>query len=551
MDPERQTKLIAVGRTLLSELDLDTLLLRIVEVAREVTGARYAALGVLDDRRERLDQFVTAGIDEDARAEIGDLPRGRGVLGVLIRDPRPLRLTDVGAHPQSYGFPLGHPPMTSFLGVPVVVHGEAWGNLYLTEKQGGEFDAADEEAAIVLSDWAAIAIQNARLYADVRQRREELERAVRGYETTTEIARALGGETELSPILELIVKRGRALVSARSIVIALVKGDALVVSATAGEVDASVLGFELALEGSAGGHVLQARRPERLSELHSRLHFALGEHVQAQAGLFVPMLFRGGAVGVLEAFDRLERGPEFTADDEHLLVAFAASAATAVATAQTVQAEGLRRSLQASERERTHWARELHDETLQALGGLRLLLAGARRQGDPEVLSRAVDDAVERLTTDIANLRALITDLRPASLDELGAQPALEALVTRVREQSGVPVELNIDLDERDGRHEPLVEDAIYRIVQEALSNALKHGAPSHVWVDVADVDGRVEIVVRDDGRGFAIAERSDGFGLIGMRERVALADGALEVTSAPGAGTTVRAELHGRRRAA
>src|SRR3954471_3956557 len=410
MDAERQNKLIAVGRTLLSELDLDALLSRILDVAREVTGARYAALGVLDDRREQLDQFLTAGIDDDTRAEIGDLPRGRGVLGALISDPRPLRLADVGRHAQSYGFPLGHPPMTTFLGVPVIVHGEAWGNLYLTEKEGGEFDADDEEAAVVLADWAAIAIQNARLYADVQQRRDELERAVRGFETTIEIARALGGETELGRILELIVKRGRALVSARSVVIALVKGDRLVVSATAGEVDRAVLGYELALDGTAGGHALRSRRPERLSELRRRLHFALGDHIDAEAGLFVPMLFRGGAVGVLEAFDRLEGGPEFTGEDEHLLLAFAASAATAVATAQTVQAEGLRRSLQASERERTHWARELHDDTLQALGGLRMLLSGARRQGDPEVLSRAVDDAVERLSTDIANLRALITD---------------------------------------------------------------------------------------------------------------------------------------------
>src|SRR5438128_1722807 len=137
MDPERQDKLIAVGRTLLSELDLDTLLTRILDVARDLTGARYAAVGVLDDRRQRLEQFLAAGIDAETHARMGDVHRGRWVLGVVIRDPRPLRLADVGAHPQSYGFPLGHPPMTTFLGVPIVVRGEVWSNLAPTEKEDG------------------------------------------------------------------------------------------------------------------------------------------------------------------------------------------------------------------------------------------------------------------------------------------------------------------------------------------------------------------------------------------------------------------------------
>jgi signal transduction histidine kinase len=443
--------------------------------------------------------------------------------------------------------------MTTFLGVPVMIRGEAWGNLYLTEKAGGEFDADDEESAIVLADWAAIAIQNARLYRDVQERRDELERAVRGFEITTEIARALGGETELPRILELIAKRGRALVSARSIVIGLVKDEAIVICAAAGEVDREVLGVELPIEGSAAGHVLQARSPARLSDLPHPLQLALGEFIDARAGLVVPMLFRGGAVGVLHAFDRLESGPEFTAEDEHLLVAFAASAATAVATAQTAAAEGLRRSMQASERERTRWARELHDETLQDLGGLRMLLSAARRAADPAVLGTSVDDAVERLTIAIANLRALITDLRPASLDELGVQPALEALVRRLRDQSGVTVDLHADLDYESGRvdtrPEAEVEGAIYRIVQEALANAVKHGAPTLATVDVSEADGCVEITVRDDGRGFDPVARGDGFGLIGMRERVALLGGTLEVTSSPGAGTTVHARFPARRR--
>jgi GAF domain-containing protein len=266
MDEPRLRRLLDVGRFLLAELDPDAVLDRLLEVAQELTGARYAAIGVLDERRELLEQFITKGIDEDTHRAIGDLPRGRGVLGVLIRDPRPLRLADVGAHPESYGFPLAHPPMHSFLGVPILVHGEAWGNLYLTEKQGGEFTEDDEEAATVLADWAAIAIANARLYRDVRQRRDELQRANRGLETTTEIGRALGGLTDVDRVLELVVKRSRALIDARAAQLALVDGDELVVAAVAGEGVAGVRGRGSpsrsplpAPRSAAGGHSGSAR----------------------------------------------------------------------------------------------------------------------------------------------------------------------------------------------------------------------------------------------------------------------------------------------------
>ena len=235
MDERQLRELLEVGRSLINELDPETVFARLLGVARELTGARYAAIGVLDERREGLERFITAGIDEDTHRLIGDLPGGHGVLGVLTSEPRPLRLTDVGAHPQSYGFPLAHPPMTTFLGVPIVIEGEAWGNLYLTEKTGGEFTDDDEEAAVVLADWAAIAIRNSRLYRDVRERRDELERTIRGLETTTEISRALGGVTDLGRVLELVVKRSRALLGARAAEIALVQGSEFVIAAVAGE----------------------------------------------------------------------------------------------------------------------------------------------------------------------------------------------------------------------------------------------------------------------------------------------------------------------------
>jgi GAF domain-containing protein len=137
MDEPRLRRLLEVGRSLIAELDPEAVLNRLLDVARELTGAQYAAIGALDQRREQLERFLTRGIDEETHRAIGDLPRGRGVLGVLIHEPHPLRLADVGAHPESYGFPLAHPPMHTFLGVPITVHGEVWGNLYLTEKAGG------------------------------------------------------------------------------------------------------------------------------------------------------------------------------------------------------------------------------------------------------------------------------------------------------------------------------------------------------------------------------------------------------------------------------
>jgi signal transduction histidine kinase len=548
MDDATLTRLIDVGRGLLSELDLDVLLGRVLDVARELTGARYAAVGILDPERSGLERFLTSGIGPEERATIGDLPRGHGVLGVLIEDPRPLRLDEVGAHPRSYGFPLNHPPMHGFLGVPIVIRGDSWGNLYLTEKDEGRFTEADEEAMVVLADWAAIAVTNARLYQAATKRRDELERTVRALETTTEISSAIGGEIKLERILELLVKRGRALVSAGTLVVTLAVGDELEVAAAAGVVPDALVGSRVGIGVSALGSVLQTRRPARLTEIDGRAGALLATDLPAQAGLMVPLLHRGRALGVLAAFDRVEDGPGFSADDERLLQAFAASAATAVATAQTVQTHSIERSIRASEAERTRWARELHDETLQELGGLRVLLSAARRSDDAGRVDEALEQAVDLVTHGIGNLRALITDLRPAALDQIGPLAALTALVDRVRAMSDVAVSLDADLDFEAGRvaqrHRPELEETLYRLVQEALTNAVKHAGATRVDVVVRETAEALFITVRDDGGGFDPAEQSPGFGLVGMRERIALARGTLELRSAPGAGTAVEIEL-------
>ncbi len=517
LDRSRLARLLEAGRGLVAQLEVDAVLEELLQVACDLTGARYAALGVLDADRGELERFITRGIGEAARERIGDLPRGHGVLGELIRHPAPLRLDDVGEHPRSYGFPAHHPPMHSFLGVPVLLRGEPWGNLYLTEKEGGPFSEADEAAAVILADWAALAVENARLYEDAARRRAEAERAVRRLEATATIARAVGTETELDRVFELVVKRGRALLDARAVVLLLAEGGELRQVAGAGE------GARFPVAEAVAGEVLRSGLPRRLDD---------------GAALLVPLVYRESSLGLLAAFDRQGDDAAFGGEEEQLFLAFAASAATAVATARSVAEERLRHSLAAAEQERRRWARELHDETLQALGGLRVLLSSALRR--PEALERTVAEAVEQIGTDIENLRTLITELRPAALDEIGLAPAIESLAQRLGTVEGLEVDVEVDVG---GRLDPELETAVYRIVQEALTNIAKHAGAERVRVRAALDYDVVHVEIADDGGGFDPGAEPAGFGLVGMRERVALARGQLAIESEPGR-TVLRATL-------
>ncbi len=537
---------------MLAELDLDQVLDRVLESAQDLTEARYAALGVLNESRTELTSFLTRGIDEDTHAAIGALPRGRGVLGALISEPAPLRLADVGGHPRSYGFPAGHPPMHTFLGVPILVGGTPFGNLYLTEKaDGAQFSAADEQAVEVLAEFTGVAIDHARRYTGASERREELERTVAALEATAQIARAVGGETDLEVILELVAKRGRALVSARALLIELKQRSELVIAAGAGELPGGLIGRCVALEDTVASHAMRTGRAQRLQDELNRARFedhGLGQlGVSADGGLAVPLIFRGRTHGVLLALDRLNDGPAFSTEDERLLEAFAASAASAVATAQSIASERQRQRLAAAEGERRHWARELHDETLQSLSALRIGLSAAGRSDRPEALAGAVHLAIDQLEEAITNLRALITDLRPAALDELGVQAALEGLAERTG-RHGLEVDLSVEFACEQGRestrHAPELETAIYRIVQEALTNACKHGEAKRAAVEIREEAATVHLSVRDDGKGFDPDGETDGFGLLGMRERVELLGGELQIDSARGRGAVVTASI-------
>ncbi|MHB8693058.1 MAG: sensor histidine kinase [Solirubrobacteraceae bacterium] len=545
LDETRLRRLIEIGPWLIAELDVEVVLDRLLAVALEVTGARYAALGVLDSERRQLERFLTRGLTDDQERAIGARPRGSGILGLLMADPQPLRLADLTAHHQSFGFPAGHPPMHSFLGVPILIGEYAWGNLYLTDKHEAEFDAADQQAAVTLAAWAGIAIQHSRALLAATDRQAALERAVRGLEATQAIAVAVGVETDLSRVLELIAKRGRALAEARTVVIMLTDEDDLVVVVGAGH-DTVQPGTRIPIDGSTSGQVMLSQKPERITDTESQLRISaatLGVP-QAHAALLVPLVYRGRALGVLVAFDR-DLSMVFSEEDERLLVAFAASAATAVATAQTVAADRLRHTLEAAEAERKHWARELHDETLQGLGGLKVLASTARRV-DAAQRDSILVQLVDGLEGEIENLHTIISELRPAALDELGLRPAIEALAERYAATQGIEVEMHLDLAgqaEHARRLAPELEVTIYRLIQEALTNIAKHAGADRADISVELSDARTMVRVADNGRGFDTTNPSGGFGLTGMRERIVLAGGQLDISSAP-AGTTIDAVL-------
>lgn len=526
-EEERFKRLLDVGSMVFSELDLEAVLRSVLEAARDLTGAEFAALGVLDRDRKELERFLYLGIDEEARRAIGALPRGRGVLGELLRSPTHMRLRDVGEHPRAHGFPAGHPPMRSFLGVPIAIRGEAFGSLYMAEKRdAGEFDEADEDAARTLAAWAGVAIENARLYEGLDQRRTELEKALRGLEASSDISRTVASGIELDDLLELIVKRGRGVVGANQAMVLLSNDSELEIAAAAGEQPADLVGLRLG-DAETWLNDLQAEYPRLrgLPTLISDLEFR-----DRPRGLLVAL---GGA------------GDEFDRNDEQVFESFAASAATTIVTVHAVEAEKLELSIEASERERRRWARELHDETLQELGALRVLLES--QAGDEELGFDARKVAIEHVDRGIRNLQGLITELRPSVLDELGVGPAIESLAHRSSDRFGIAIDVDVDLSagvDAGGRLPPDVEATVYRLVQEATNNAIKHADPSKISITVGRGDTLVEVVVADDGRGFDPESADRSFGLLGMEERVSLAGGRLEIDSAPGRGTEVHAEM-------
>jgi len=536
----RWRKLIETGIAVTSELSLEAVLQRIVEAAAQLTGARYAALGVIDRSGHELERFLTTGIDAETHERIGDLPRGRGILGVLIRDARPLRLDDLTADPRSAGFPPHHPPMRTFLGVPILLRGVAYGNLYLSEKESGEvFTADDEEVVTLLAAQAAVAIENARLY-------ESATRWLAQLESLTEVGNALAGEIQLDALLGLIATRLAELIEAELVVTALpVGGGDLRIEAAAGRAGEDLLGTLLSRTGSKSGRVLDRRRSERVDSTLEDVEVdqEVARRVGLRSGLFVPMIVGDRAIGVIAAHNKLGADPRFTDDDLRLAETFAARAAVAVDLADRVARDALRRVVAAQELERRRLARELHDETGQALTSILLGLKQVEDATSPEEARRAAAVLREQIVETLQNVRRLAVELRPSALDDFGLAAALERLATSFGEQSGIAVDVQANLD--SARLPEEVETALYRIVQEALTNVAKHAGASRVSIVVTRRGGSVTAVIEDDGQGFGASGGSGkGLGLVGMKERVGLLGGRLAIESTEGAGTTVVAEV-------
>ena len=538
-ESDRLRTLLETGIAISSELSLDTVLERIVEAAAAVTGARYAALGVIDRTGTALERFITTGVDEQTRAAIGDPPHGRGILGVLIREAKTLRLRDLQEDPRSVGFPPNHPEMHSFLGVPILLRGVAYGNLYLSEKESGdEFNEEDEELVTLLAAQAAVAVENARLYEAATGWSRQLE-------SLNEIGNALVGELDLARLLHLVASRLRELIGARLVAIALPAGSELRIQAAAGEGSEAVVGVMLPRAGSKAGRILERRRSERVDSIleDPEIHQETTRQLAATSGLFVPLVAREEAIGVILAHDKRGSDPRFTDADLRLAEQFGARAAIAVDLSHRVARDSLRRVVAGQELERQRLARELHDETGQALTSILLGLKAVEEARAPDEMQAAARSLRELVVATLQDVRRLAVELRPKALDDFGLVAALERLGNSFAEATGIRVELEASLG-----HERLpaeVETTLYRIVQEALTNIVKHARARSVSILVVRRGGSVTAVVEDDGTGFDPDRvAADGLGLLGMRERVALIDGRLTVESSAGTGTTLAAEV-------
>ncbi len=537
-ETDRLRALVETGIAINSELSLDALLEQIVEAAARATGARYAALGVIDRAGTALERFVTHGIDPEAHAAIGEVPRGRGILGVLIRDARPLRLPDIGEDPRSVGFPPHHPPMRGFLGVPILLRGVAYGNLYLTEKEGGDFTEEDEEVVTLLAAQAAVAVENARLYQSATEWSRQLE-------SLNEIGAALVSELELPRLLDLVASRLRELIGARLVTIALPVAADLRIEAADGDGAETSIGTTFPLHDSKTGRVLERGRSERVDSLleDPEVHQDAARSFRARTGLYVPLVLRDRPIGVLVAHDKLGADQRFDSADLRLAEQFADRAAVAVDLSRRVARDALRRVVSGQELERRRLARELHDETGQALTSILLGLRAVEEADGRDDVRTAVGDLRELVVATLQDVRRLAVQLRPKALDDFGLVPALERLVQTFAETSGIRVDLEAQLGEE--RLPAEVETTLYRIVQEALTNVVKHAEASRVSILLVRREGSATAVIEDNGRGFNPATApTDRLGLEGMRERAELHEGRLAVETAPGAGTTLVVEV-------
>jgi signal transduction histidine kinase len=522
-----------------SEVSLEDVLQKTVETAAGLVAARYGALGVLDRTGSHLERLITTGIDEETRAEIGDLPGDHGVLRVLLREGRPARVADVSQQPHFMGFPPGHPPMRSFLGVPIFVRDVVYGDLYLAEKEGGAFTEDDQEIVTLLAAQTGITIEKVQIH-------EGLVHWLHQLEALNELTVGVLEERDLSRLLELVARRLRELIRARRVLISLplASGD-LRVAAADGEGVAALVGDVVPSESKAS-RVLARGRSERIDSLleDPEVDQVSARRAGGLTALVVPLIFHDKPIGVISAYNKDGPDPRFTDDDLRLAEVFGTRAALAVHLSERVARETFNAILEAEEAERKRIARELHDETGSALSGILLSLTAIDRAATLREARQASAALQETARTMLEHVGRLAFDLRPSTLDDFGLGPALEALGAGLEGQGGPEVKLNVGLAAGE-RLPTRIETALFRITQEALTNVVKHADAKIVHITFSRQERSVVLTIDDDGCGFSRAQvPGDRFGLVGMRERTASVNGALDIESRPGTGTRLTVEI-------
>jgi signal transduction histidine kinase len=511
---------VAIG----ADLDLRSTLQRIVEAACRLAGARYGALGVIGGDR-MLVEFITHGVDPDTHAAIGDLPRGHGVLGLLIDEPRPIRLEDITRHPRAYGFPPNHPPMHSFLGVPVRIRDQVFGNLYLAEKHGGgQFNQEDEDMVVALAVAAGAAIDNARLFAQARRRQRWLEAAA-------EITSVLLGDVRRTEALGLVAARAREVAEADLALVLLrdESDDVLAVEVAVGE-GGRLAGTRVAVAGSEFAAVLDRRRLVVLDDLAAAADW--GTDLHTGTALLVPLAASGISYGALVVAYASGTGSDLADLDVAVVETFAGQAALAL---ERVRAQGEREMLAVlGDRERI--ARDLHDVVIQRLfaAGMHLQTT-AQLAARPEVRTR-LDSVVDDLDTTIRDIRGAIFELRNPAPDSLRSE--LRGIVDEAGGALGFRPDVRID-----GPVDTAVPDAVRvalpAVLREALSNVAKHAHASTARVRIVADAGEVLLTVVDDGVGPGEATAT-GNGRANMAARAADLGGTFDLSAGPTGGTVL-----------
>ncbi|HTY72950.1 MAG TPA: GAF domain-containing sensor histidine kinase [Actinomycetes bacterium] len=515
--------IVAVG----GDLDLDAVLHRIVDAAVTLAGATYGALGVIDEDAQ-LSEFITVGVDEATRERIGDPPSGRGILGLLIKDPRPLRLADLSQHPGSYGIPPGHPPMRSFLGVPVRVREEVFGDLYLTEKRGGgEFDEEDERVVVALATAAGVAVENARLYEQARRRERWLQ-------ATAEVTTSVLSGSDPPDVLRVVASRALEIAGATSTLIALPGEEgALVVEVTDGEGAERLRGIEEASPSSLLLTALRGSSPVTTCTIHAHdtLGRALGD--DGHRAMLVQLRDSRGVRGVL-AVIRPHSALPFGDDTATMLEGFAAQAAVALQLAEArAEAERL---LVYEDRDRI--ARDLHDLVIQRLFASGMQLESLTRLLDKEEAVQRVQRVVDDLDATIREIRSAIYALQSPHEQAGSLRQQLLEVADRAADSLGFTPSIQFvgPVDSAVDRH--LGQDLVAVLV-EALSNVARHAKATRAYVEV-EVDAQeVRLTVRDDGIGIPEVGRRSG--LSNLESRAVSRGGELALDAAGGGGTRLR----------